>query len=52
MTIDIPRPRSRTIDIATISLAGFQTTIQKEKRLLKAATTFAISAANVDLMLE
>ena len=50
--MDIPPPRPRTIDIATVSLTGFRKTVRKEKRLHKAATTFAISAADIDAMLE
>ena len=50
--MDIPPPRFRTIDIAAISQTGFRKTVRKEKRLHEAATTFAISAADIDAMLE
>ena len=51
-TMDIPPLRPRSIDIATISLTGFRKIVRKENRLHKAATTFAISAADIDTILE
>ena len=51
-TMDIPPPRPRTIDIAAVSLTGFRKTVRKEKCLYEPATTFAISAADIDAMLE
>ena len=51
-TRDIPPPRSSTINIAAISLTGFRKTARREKRLHEVATTFAISAADIDAMLE
>ena len=50
--MDIPPPCPRTIDIAAISLTGFRKTVKKERRLHEAATTFAISMADIDAMLE
>ena len=50
--MDIPPPRPRTIEIATISLTAFRKTVKKECHLHKAATTFTISAADIDTMLE
>ena len=50
-TMDIPPRRPRTMDIAAVSLAGFRRTVRREKRLHEAATTFAISAADIDAML-
>ena len=50
--MDIPPPRPRTINIAAVSLTGVRKTVRKEKRLHEAATTFAISAADIDAMLE
>ena len=51
-TMDIPPARPRVINIAAISLTGFRKTVRMEKRLHEAATTFAISAADIDAMLE
>ena len=51
-TMEIPPPRPRTIDIAAVSITGFRKTIKKEKCLHKAATTFAISATDIDTMLK
>ena len=50
--MDIPPARPRAINIAAISLTGFWKTVRKEKRLHEAAMTFAISAADIDAMLE
>ena len=52
MTMDIPPPRPRTIDIATVSHTGFRKIARKEERLHKTVTTFAISATDIDAMLE
>ena len=51
-TMDIPPPCPRTIDIAAISLTGFRKTVKKERRLHEAATTFAISMADINAMME
>ena len=48
-----PRPsRPPTIDIAALSLTAFRKTVRKERRLNEAACTFAISAADINTMLD
>ena len=51
-TMDIPPPQTRTIDIAAVSLPGFRKIARKDRRLYETATTFAISAADIDAMLD
>ena len=51
-TMNIPPAQPRTINIAAVSLAGFRKTVKKEKCLHKAAMSFAISATDIDAMLE
>ena len=50
--MEIPPIRPRTIDIAAISLTAFRKTVKKERRLHEAATTFAISSADINAMLD
>ena len=50
--MDIPPPRPRAIIIAAVSLTGFRKIVRRENRLYEAATTFAISAADIAAMLE
>ena len=50
--MNLPPPRPRTIDIATVSLTGFRKMVRKEKCLHVAATTFTISVADIDAMLD
>ena len=52
LTMEIPPTRPRTIDIAAISLNAFRKTVKKERRLHEAATTFAISSADINAMLD
>ena len=52
MTMDIPPPRPKTINIAAVSLTGFRKTVRKEQRLHETATAFIISTADIDAMLE
>ena len=51
-TMNIPPPRPRTIDIAAVLLTGFRKIVRKEKSQHEVASTFAISATDIDTMLE
>ena len=52
MTMDIPPPRPKIINIAAISFTGFRKTVSKEQQLHETAPAFIISTADIDAMLE